>query len=53
MTTYSYAVEGGQASKYFTSEKLLGREGEIVTFDGTKFFIVVIDGNHVQCLNNQ
>jgi hypothetical protein len=37
MKTYSYAVENGQASRYFTFEKLLGNEGDIVTFDWIKF----------------
>lgn len=50
--TYSYAIEDGQFSHSFVHEKLLGKEGDKITFNDVEFYILCIDGHHVQCLGN-
>ena len=46
---YSYEVQGN-VDKNFTSDDLLGKEGDIIDWKGLQLFIAVVDGDHVFCL---
>jgi hypothetical protein len=50
---YSYSIQMGcTPPKYFTGNELLGKEGQIVRHEGVRFFILVVDGHHVECIGN-
>ena len=46
---YSYEIQG-DSGKNFTSNELLGNEGDIIDWKGLQLFIAVVDGDHVFCL---
>lgn len=56
-TRYTYHIEDGQFSFDFTCNRLLGKEGQIIEYPTDRngddeFYILFIDGTHVECIGN-
>lgn len=50
--SYHYHVEDGKFLFEFSDEALLGKEGEVISFDGREVYILCIQDKYVRCIGN-